>query len=180
MTKASINRRNKFLQEIGGNILFKIWVGLERVDVIDDVQTRENFRNWYGFPPKFITDSIEQWGGLTPKQFEFAVKKFNEVMATGRDRYEAIRSAKDALIRNGVVWSAGRRELALEILTVKERMWGPKLLGQTPDGLKLWVSVPNNSGVGRGDRIRMTVTIKPSEDDPTFAFGSRPSKWARI
>ncbi len=177
MTKAFLRRRNEFDAQTKGDLLFRVWLGVDFVESIQDETERTNFFKWYGTPPRFITDSLRQWGGLTPKQYEFARRKFTEATISGRQRWEARESQKQHLIQNNYIWTKERRQVTLEILAIKERMFGPKILGQTPEGMKLWVSLPNGSNAQKGNTITMTVTITPSEDDPTFAFGSRPSKW---
>ena len=180
MNKAWIRRRSQFDQQTSGNLLFRVWIGMEHVEAVEDEQTRTMFYKWYGTAPQFLTEAIIRWGGLTPKQYDFALRKFHEVFTTGRQRYETLQAQKGTLIKSGCVWVAGRKEVTLEILSIKERMFGPKLLGKTQDGMKLWVSLPNGAVAQKGNHIKMTVTVKPSDDDPTFAFGSRPTKWAII
>ena len=179
MNKAFNRRRQDLMKQIGDDVEFAVWLGLSSTEQLPEAD-RPMFFKWYGTCPQFILDSIQQWGGLTPKQYDFAQRKFNEGRTVGRTRYEMMQAQKNALIDKGYVWVAGRREVTLEILSIKERMWGPKLRGKTEQGMKLWVSLPNGAQAQKGSRIRMTVTVKPSEDDPTFAFGSRPSKWALI
>jgi hypothetical protein len=176
MTKAWAKRRETFNHETEHDFLFRVWCTVERLDEISDAHTRDMFEKWYGFAPQFIRDALDRWGGLTPKQLAFARTRFSEVYSTGRDRYEARQQERAALIATGEVWTPGRTEVHMEVLCIKERMWGPKLLGKTLNGLKLWVSVPANVAVAPGARLKMTVTVTPSADDPTFAFGARPTK----
>lgn len=47
----------------------------------------------------------------------------------------------------------------------------------TAAGWRLWVTLPAAIEDAQiGDTVRLTAAVQPSEDDPTFAFGSRPSK----
>jgi len=47
----------------------------------------------------------------------------------------------------------------------------------TAEGWRLWVTLPAAiSSAQIGDTVRLTATVTPSSDDPTFAFGQRPSK----
>jgi len=180
MTKAFLRRQKEFDHMTQDNPRFRVWLGLDAVEWLEDETERTNFFKWYGHAPQFITDALRQWGSLTEKQYRFALSKFTEQLDYGRQRYESRQAEQQALVQSGRVWSEGRREVTLEIVSIKERMFGPKMLGKTPDGMKLWVSLPNGAGAQKGNRIKMTVTIKPSPDDPTFAFGSRPSKWALL
>jgi len=69
-----------------------------------------------------------------------------------------------------------------------------KMLVEADAGYRVWTTVPrdlinilvtDSSGwqelreVTVGERVEFTVTLKPSDDDATFAFGSRPTK-ARV
>jgi hypothetical protein len=82
-------------------------------------------------------------------------------------------SAKDA--------PSGRIEITGEILSIKYRDsfygGGFKITIKTTDGWKLWVSRPSAlKEVEVGDTVSMTAMVTPSNDDPKFAFGKRPSK----
>ena len=85
-------------------------------------------------------------------------------------------SAKDA--------PSGRIEITGEILSIKRREtdFGStlKMIVKTDDGWKLWTTVPSSimgtdEGLS-GKHVTLTVTVTPSNDDPKFAFGKRPSK----
>lgn len=44
-------------------------------------------------------------------------------------------------------------------------------------GFTVWVTCPSAiSEADRGDRVEFTATIQPSNDDPMFGFGKRPTK----
>lgn len=51
-----------------------------------------------------------------------------------------------------------------------------KMLLLADDGWKVWGTVPSSLDLGQGARVRFTATVKPSGDDPTFGFFSRPTK----
>lgn len=47
------------------------------------------------------------------------------------------------------------------------------------DGYQVWVSIPrelDDHDIARGMRVEFTARLKPSENDYTFAYGSRPTK----
>jgi hypothetical protein len=88
---------------------------------------------------------------------------------------------RDALRASAPAWEAGRFVVEGKVLSTKtvDSDYGTtrKMLVQEDSGRKLWCSVPSAIyGVGRGDRVRMTISVEPSADDPTFAVGSRPAK----
>ena len=76
----------------------------------------------------------------------------------------------------------GKVTVTGEIVSVKsqETMFGStlKMIVKTEDGWKLWVTVP--SGITAqdglpGHKVTLTATVTPSDRDPKFAFGKRPS-----
>ena len=85
----------------------------------------------------------------------------------------------------------GRMEVSAEVLKVdwKENGYGGRLVMtvKTDGGYLLWGSVPssitdvdNPDGtrrqLDRGDKVKFTATIEPSDRDPKFGFFKRPSK----
>ena len=86
-------------------------------------------------------------------------------------------------------WENGRQVVEGVIATRRfvENAYGGsmKLRILTDDGRGLWVTEPatvlGTDGepvyiIEKGDRICLTATVEVSEDDPTFAFGKRPTK----
>jgi hypothetical protein len=66
------------------------------------------------------------------------------------------------------------------VLSLKEGMFGMRMLVKTEAGYKLFGARPSAIGtVARGDEVEFYATVKPSADDPKFGFFSRPTK-ARI
>lgn len=59
-----------------------------------------------------------------------------------------------------------------------------KMLVKSDEGFKVWCSIPaalletTTPEEAKGRRITFTATLQPTQDDPSFAFGSRPSKGA--
>jgi hypothetical protein len=110
-----------------------------------------------------------------------------------------IAAVKTALVRDAeraereAVWATeselaadaptGKVTVTGEILSLKsqETMYGStlKMIVKTEAGWKLWVTVP--SGITAqdglpGHKVTLTATVTPSDRDPKFAFGKRPSK----
>lgn len=61
-----------------------------------------------------------------------------------------------------------------------ESDYGPqfKMTLLMPTGWRLYCTEPSAITPALGDTVRLTVTVEPSTDDLTFAFGKRPSKAA--
>lgn len=136
-----------------------------------------------GFPPRFIIESLEQWGGLTDKQLELARSIFAERQGKATER-AAQRAAEKA---QAEPWTAGRQVVegvVVSIKSVPNRFGGYgapemvyKMTVKTDRFQMLYCSLPSSlKHVEKGQRVRFTVTVEPKQDDPTFAFGTRPTK----
>lgn len=80
----------------------------------------------------------------------------------------------------------GRVKFAGEVVATKvtEGMYGTayKMLVRDDEGRKVWMTVPqalmnkvDYLEEAKGRRVSGVVTLKPKEDEPWFAFGSRPA-----
>ncbi len=116
-----------------------------------------------------------QWGGLSSRQLDLAHKLAKE-------------AARPAKVEHYCAAPKGRQAIEGLVLSCKDRQsdwgWSTKLLllvgdPSTPPGaFKVWVTKPRQlrtAHVERGVRIRMTCTITPTDRDPTFAIGKRPT-----
>jgi hypothetical protein len=75
----------------------------------------------------------------------------------------------------------GRVELTGTVVGLKvvESDFGAteKMTVRDDRGFRVWVTVPSAiAGVERGQRVTLTATVTPSDDDPKFGFGKRPAK----
>lgn len=148
------------------------------------------FKAWHartGALPEFLREALENWGGLTDGQLAFARKIWAERLekAAGRDTREAARRA------SAQPWTAGRQEVTGVVQsarweTFSVNRWASstslKALILLADGRKIWTTLPSrlhpvesNLDVVRGSTVTLKVTIEVSKDDPTMAFGKRPS-----
>ena len=55
-----------------------------------------------------------------------------------------------------------------------------KMLVKLAGGSKVWCTVPAGSEATRGDVITFKATFEVSKDDPSFAFGSRPTFVSKV
>lgn len=52
-----------------------------------------------------------------------------------------------------------------------------RMILKSDDGYRVLLSIPGDiARVEKGDRVTVTVTLTPSDDDASFAFGKRPGK----
>jgi hypothetical protein len=121
-----------------------------------------------------------QGGRLSPAQLSAIERTFAGV--DRREKWEAERAAERARLQAaGVKAPAGRVKVTGKVVSVKDHTnnFGtvPKATIKTDEGWTLWVTLP--SSVDRdcvGRTITLEASIKPSDRDPAFAFGSRPTK----
>jgi hypothetical protein len=123
-----------------------------------------------------VIGKLEKNGELTERQIAAVIK------AVERDaEWEAKKAAEQKKMESAKDAPSGRIEITGEILSIKYRDsfygGGFKITIKTTDGWKLWVSRPSAlKEVEVGDTVSMTAMVTPSNDDPKFAFGKRPSK----
>ncbi len=138
----------------------------------------------YGCDHRIVVDirgRYERYGSLSPKQAALVVKLANE--GAKREAEFAARAAK--LAANGVAVPTGPTVIEGEVVSAKwkdGRFPGYKWLVEDTSGWRVWGSVPSalidddRCSVVRGDRVRFTATVKPSDDDAAFGFATRPRK----
>jgi hypothetical protein len=148
--------------------------GLLVVD--EDYRTNEN-ASWFGLldDMRFTAHQFP----LSDKQVAAFNRSFDKELEIRADRAAKAAEREEAKA-NTPHWEAGRVEIegAVATRSLRDTQWGStwKLRIVLDDGRGLWVTEPNSIITGVGDRVRMTVTVEPADDDPTFAFGKRPTK----
>lgn len=135
-----------------------------------------------GYVPKFLDESLQNWGGLSDKQLAMARDIFAERQGKATER-AAQRAAERAAAEP---WTAGRQVVEGVILKIKETEgfgYGPygatahKMIVKTDRFQTIYCSLPSSIYAAKaGARVRFTVDVQPKQDDPTFAFGKRPTK----
>lgn len=160
------------------------WSGVQEhaaPDFEGEPQTRYTYDAHPAGPvPSFARDAREKWGSLTEKGTATLQRIYDERMQRNTERAE--QRAAEAL--TAVAWTPGRQQVEGVILSTKvvENDFGSaiKMLVKRDDGSKIWSTMPASidiaSSGNRGLRIRFTVTVQPKDGEPTFAFGSRPTK----
>ncbi len=124
-----------------------------------------------------LVAKLMKWGTLSPAQVALALKLERE--ADERTRQE---TAEAAEIKAPA--PEGRLAVTGTVLgcKVKESMYGPTLkmlvkVETEAGSWKCWGTVPSALDEElKGRRVTFTAAFKPSDDDPSFAFFSRPTK----
>lgn len=131
-------------------------------------------------------------GKLSEKQIDFARKLLREHFEKERnggltDRQIEIAKEREAAEPAPV----GRVEIKGTVIKkpeYRENGFGESLKMVVKDdrGFAVWTTVPSSleliedgefqRGLDKGDRVKMTITLQPSDKDPKFAFGKRPAK----
>ena len=151
------NKRIKFLEANPG-----IAEALEHIE--DPCHAENHF-------VKDVLRKLDLYGDLSPKQ----VTAVEESMT--RDRIRMGRQAAEAVEIKGDAPS-GRTDVTGVVLSIKEQEsdFGlvRKMLVKLDNNAKVWCTVPGGCGAERNARITIRATWTPSQDDKSFAFGSRP------
>lgn len=141
-----------------------------------------------------LAESLNLEIGL-PKTKKVASALIEELKAQQAEKWveqkkAKIEAEKDAL--EGVEpLKAGRVNFKGEILIAKsqESCYGTqyKMLLKDAYGRKVWMTVPksvlgecNTLAELKGMKVAGVVTLQPKEDDPHFAFGSRPAGFEKV
>lgn len=146
-------------------------------------------RKKYGYPPKFLTEAIQKWGGLTEKQLDVGLRAWKD-----QDARTAKFAAADAARRAGAEsWTPTRyKGITGVVKSVKEEEGdyglSRKMMVALPDGRMLWTTIPSAiiqclkdwkltlEQQLKGKTVTIgSVTVEPSENDPTMGFGKRPN-----
>jgi hypothetical protein len=131
--------------------------------------------------PDWMVPALNKWNGLTEKQAAVAIR----ILDTAVERAQEWAIKENDRRDRAEAWTPGRQEVEGEITYVAWRatQWGMVLKATVAVGDKrLWVTVPEvvippNGEVQalKGTTLKVRVTVKPSDKDPTFGFGSRPT-----
>jgi hypothetical protein len=137
----------------------------------------------------FLSDVLRKFtrdGRLSENQIRAVGNAFDgearraQWAAEKAERLQAREAERQQLLATGVKAPTGRQQITGEVLAVKEQhsnfgvAW--KATIKTDAGWLCWVTLPTGiSRDCRGKKITLTATFKPSDNDPVFAFGSRPT-----
>jgi hypothetical protein len=153
-----------------------------------------------GPAPTFGVKAVQEWGA--PKGG--AITKLKEIMVE-REQRAAQRAEQYAAEKlTAKAWTAGRQDVEGVVISAKTQPgFAPhpraivadvlKILVKREDGSKIYMTCPRAvedvyfaelekgaPNVGtlqwiKGKRVRVTVTVETKDEDPTFAFGKRPT-----
>jgi hypothetical protein len=159
--------------------------------IIDDcvLDRPEHIANTFA---RDLMAKLDQYGSLSSSQEHYLLKSLHD------DRVRFERAAKEAaekaaLRAAGIKGPEGRTEVEGVVLHVRQQDgdWGInyKWLVRLDSGIKVWSTVPNvafdviphsDHKDMVGARVKFTATWERSQNDDTFAFGKRPSKFSLL
>ena len=123
-----------------------------------------------------ISDMVRklvQYGSLSEKQYDFMRTLIARI--PWRAELEAKRAAEKAA---AAPCPNGRVKVTGTVLKseMRDTMYGVthKMLVKAAEGFMVWCTVPSGMDASRGAQVTFKATLKPSDDDPKFGFGSRP------
>lgn len=142
-------------------------------------QDEEDWFRVERFYPEFVRDIYSKAVKypLSDRQISAAAKA---IVQAGQRRAEVAKGLEQGTIQPA---PSGRTLIKGEIVGLKAFRdirgdLGTKLIIQDERGFKVYVTCPTDlqKRAERGLRIELTATLTPSDDDPAFGFGSRPTK----
>jgi hypothetical protein len=120
-----------------------------------------------------IASKLREYGSISQRQIDLVIKIAPEVHA----EQVAVAARPEPLdAPDGHVTVIG------EILSIKSvdgygyNQTTTKMLVESVDGWKVWITMPLNLDAARGDVVQFDATLTPSHNDPKFAYGKRPTR----
>jgi hypothetical protein len=120
---------------------------------------------------KDVATKLARWGSLSPGQIDFLYRLKAQMATRQAEKAAEPKPTQPAPI--------GRVKVSGEVLGTKwkESEFGRfggtmKMLLRLTCHNKVWCTAPD--GVGKGDKVTITVTLERSPTDQHFAFGTRP------
>ena len=158
-------------------------------DVLDAHPLLERWEEVSGYSWAFVSDVMHRLrrnGELSDKQIAAVEKAIEKSIEWDKKRQQWEAEAVDAADA-----PTGKVTVTGEIISTKwqDSAYGSthKMIVKSDDGWKLFVTVPkgvydpsDSSLPIKGKRVTLTANVTPSDHDPKFAFGKRPTKAAVI
>lgn len=119
-----------------------------------------------------ILKAIKNYGAPTDRQAAALIKSWEEFQA--KEAEEKAPPVQTVTIP----CPSGAQTIQGTVLSTKwqDSQYGStlKCLVQDHRGFRVWGTVPGSADWDKGDEVRFTATIEPSDDDPNFGFYKRP------
>lgn len=140
-----------------------------------DDTTRETLSRYEERTIRDIVGKLVQYGSISDNTWAFLGKLVRQL--ADRPARDAAREAYKAAAAD---CPTGRMVIEGKVLTIRvdDTPYGSvtKMLVAHASGFKVWGTRPSGLNCDRGDVVRFTATIQPSDKDPKFGFAGRPTK----
>lgn len=155
-------------------------------------------KKWQDGPPSesaqaFVKSLCEQVGWPEPPAEQVATagkvhEAIDKLKAVRQEKWDAERAVQAAERSDKLAgvepFEPGRQEFTGTVLSakIKDTPYGetPKMLVEDQAGRRVWCTVPSKVAEKytceelKGVTVKMVINLKPKDEDPHFAFGSRP------
>lgn len=160
-------------RDAANKVRIKVWNKREKFlkanPVFDAAIANLNTTNTF---VKDVVAKLGLYGSLSERQVAAVLA------AIARDAQKATQQAVEATEPKGPA-PVGRQTVTGTVLSTKvvEGFYGNtlKMLLKLENNSRCWLTVPSKADAGRGDVITVVASFDVSKDDPSFAFGKRPT-----
>lgn len=127
-----------------------------------------------------LARKLVKFGDMSEKQLAFARKLLQEHFERQHNGGKTDRQlAWEAEKAQAADCPRGRTTVTGVVVKLEERdtEWGVslKLVIKDERGFAVWMTCPASLSCEKGDKVSVTVTLEPSDKDPKFGFGKRPT-----
>jgi len=123
-----------------------------------------------------IVGRLVRYGSLSEKAEAYLhtlltrIAKWPEVMAARKAEKEAAANCPTGRVTvDGIILKLAEHESAFGTVT--------KMTVKDKTGFIVWTTQPSGCEAKRGEAVKFTVTLTPSDRDVKFGFGKRPAMW---
>jgi hypothetical protein len=152
-------------------------------------KTAPELRDWFLSPAADevggifaqLAHKLVRYGALSEKQVEFARRLLQEHYERQRNGGKTERELEIER-EHEAAEDCPRGRVTITGTVIKcaehESDWGVswKLTVKDDRGFLVWLTCPATLDASRGDRIQITASVEPSQNDPKFGFGKRPAR----
>jgi hypothetical protein len=124
-----------------------------------------------------IVAKLVQFGSISDKQVAF-LRSLLAKISTRASRQAEQDEEREQEKASSLPAPTGRVSVKGEIVSCKTQQsaYGAqlKILVKAEGGYKVWMTAPRSLHIERGAQIACTVTLAPTQNDPSFAYGTHP------
>jgi hypothetical protein len=138
---------------------------------VNDISKPEHAKNGFA---QDVLSKLETYGELSERQISCVLTSMERDRKWAAERAQRVANPA-AIAPSGRVTVTGT---IVKFKTQHSEFYGDtfKMIVELESGAKVYCTIPSEHVQDRriGDKITFAVTLEPSKDDPSFAFGKRP------